>query len=106
MLIAAEVISNQKDGVNILEEVLHNGKALEKFRQMVKSQNGDISQIDNTDLLPKAKYERNIYSERNGFVDIIDAHMIGEASMVLGAGREVKDAKIDLSVGIILKRKR
>ncbi len=43
-------------------------RALEKFRQMVKSQNGDISQIDNTDLLPKAKYERNIYSERNGFV--------------------------------------
>jgi len=106
MLIAAEFISNQKDGVNLLEEVLRNGKALDKFKQMVKSQNGDIRQIDNTHLLPKAKYERNIYSERNGFIDIIDAHMIGEASMLLGAGREVKDAKIDLSVGIILKKKK
>ncbi|MFW6130792.1 MAG: thymidine phosphorylase [Atribacterota bacterium] len=106
MLKAAKVISNPKDGVNILKEVLRNGKALAKFRQMVKSQNGDIRQIDSTDLLPKAKYKKNIYSERNGFIDVVDARMIGEASMALGAGREVKDAKVDLSVGIILKKKK
>jgi len=106
MLIAGEVISNQKEGVNRLKEVLRNGKALEKFREMVKSQNGDISQIDNPDLLPKANYKRNIYAGRKGYIDMVDARMIGEASMILGAGREKKDAEIDLSVGIILKKKK
>jgi pyrimidine-nucleoside phosphorylase len=106
MLIAGNVTKNVEDGIEILKEVLKNGKALEKFKQMVKSQNGDIRQIYKPDLLPKAKYQREIYSDKNGFIDIVDALMIGEASRILGAGRERKDSKIDLSAGIILKKKK
>ncbi len=105
MLIAGGIVKKQQEGIHVLEEVLSNGMALGKLKEMVNYQNGDISQIDNPDLLPKSKYQREIYSSKKGYIDKVDAHMIGEASMLLGAGREKKDSKIDLSVGIILKKK-
>jgi pyrimidine-nucleoside phosphorylase len=106
MLIASNVAKNMEDGIVILKEVLKNGRALNKFKQIVKSQNGDIRQIDNPELLPRAKYQEEIYSDKKGFIDIVDALMIGEASRVLGAGRLRKDSEIDLSAGIILKKKK
>ncbi len=105
MLIAGNVTRNVEDGINMLKEVLENGKALNKFKQIVKSQNGDIAQIDKPDLLPKSKYQGEIYSEQKGFIDKVDALLIGDASRILGAGREAKDDAIDLSAGIVLKKK-
>lgn len=106
MLVAGNVAKNVEDGIVILKEVLKNGKALKKFKQMVKSQNGDIRQIDKPDLLPRAKYQKEIYSDKNGFIEVVDAFTIGEASRILGAGRERKDSEIDLSAGIMLKKKK
>lgn len=106
MLIAGNVTKNVENGIVILKEILKNGKALNKFKQIVKSQNGDIRQIDKPDLLPRSKYHTEVYSNKKGFVDIVDALMIGEASRILGAGRQRKDSEIDLSVGIILHKKK
>lgn len=105
MLIACNAAKNIKEGIDKLEKVLENGKALNKFKQIIKSQNGDVQQIIKPELLPEAKYQCEIYSKKNGFVDSVDARMIGEASRILGAGREKKDSKIDLSAGIVLKKK-
>jgi len=90
----------------LLEEVLDSGMALKKLKELVKSQKGKISQIDHPDLLPKSKYQGDIVSVKKGYIDKVDARIIGEASMLLGAGRVKKDDKIDLSVGIILKKKK
>ena len=105
MLIACNAAKNIKEGIDKLEKVLESGKALNKFKQIIKSQNGDVQQINKPELLPEAKYQCEIYSKKNGFVDSVDARMIGEASRILGAGREKKDSKIDLSAGIVLKKK-
>jgi len=106
MLIAGGLVQDQQEGIHMLEEVLDNGMALKKLKEMVKSQNGDTSQIDHPDLLSKSKYQGDIYSVKKGYIDKVDARIIGEASMLLGAGRAKKVDKIDLSVGIILKKKK
>lgn len=86
-------------------EALESGKAFEKFKQLVSAQGGDISVIDNTDLLPKATYEFEVTAKNDGFISNMDSRLIGEASVILGAGREKIEDKIDYSAGIVIAKK-
>ncbi len=105
LLILAEKTSTLDEGKKMLEEVINNGRAYEKFLEMVRIQQGDIRSIKNMDLLPKAQYIIEVKSSKDGFVKSIDAEKIGQLALLLGAGREVKDSEIDLAVGIELKKK-
>ena len=89
---------------NILENI-KNGKAYNKFLELVKNQGGDISYIENTEKFEKAKFIEPIHSEKSGYVSDIEAKEIGKLSVLLGAGREKKEDKIDNSVGIVLNKK-
>ena len=86
-------------------ENIQNGKALEKFKQLIQKQNGDISYIDNPEKFEKAKYIIPVISEKNGFVTNMNAEQIGRLSVFLGAGRIKKEDKIDKTVGIVLEKK-
>ncbi|MED1674385.1 pyrimidine-nucleoside phosphorylase [Pallidibacillus thermolactis] len=88
-----------------LEESIKSGKALEKMKTFISAQGGDPSTIDNPDLLPQAKYAIELPSIQAGWVSEMGADEIGHAAMLLGAGRKTKDSIIDLSVGIVLKKK-
>lgn len=105
MLIAGGIVQQPQEGMIKLTQVLEDGSALHKLMDMVKAQNGDTRQIKNPDLLPKARYQENIISDKKGYISKIDARLIGEASMLLGAGRKKKGDLIDLAVGMILKKK-
>lgn len=89
----------------MLEEVLYNGKALEVFKSFISAQGGDPQIVDDTNLLPQAKFKIEVVAERAGYVEKIVANEIGVAAMQLGAGRETKDSEIDLSVGLVLHKK-
>jgi len=89
----------------MVEDVLKNGKAWEKFRQMVIAQGGDVKFIDQPDLLPKAIFIETKNADKNGFVHWIDARIIGETSVDLGAGRAKKGDPVDHAVGIIVHHK-
>ena len=80
--------------------------AIAKFKDFIASQGGNTEQIDNTDLLPKAKYVVEVKSHREGYVTKINAENIGLIAMELGAGRATKEDKVDLAVGIVLNKKR
>lgn len=86
-------------------EHLNSGKALSKFREMVKAQGGDVKIIDDYSPLLNAKVQKEIYSLDGGYVEDIDAHKVALSVMALGAGRDKKEDKIDLSVGIRLYKK-
>lgn len=86
----------------MVEDVLKNGQAWEKFRQMVIAQGGDVKFIDEPDLLPKAKYIETFNVEENGFIHWIDARVVGETAVDIGAGRAKKGDPIDHSVGIVI----
>lgn len=80
-------------------ENLKNGKALEKFYELIKYQGGDIN------MLPTSKYKYEIYSNINGFLTNINAYKLGEFSTSLGAGRKKLEDNIDYSVGIVINKK-
>lgn len=79
---------------------LKNGRAFDRFRRMVLAQFGDVRQVDDLNLLPKAKIIETIHSEQAGYIANIFADKIGMASLALGAGRTKKGDPIDHSVGI------
>lgn len=88
-----------------LEEVMKNGKALEKFKDFLKNQGGDSSIVDDPSKLPQAAYQIDVPAKEAGVVSEIVADEIGVAAMLLGAGRATKEDEIDLAVGIILRKK-
>ncbi|MDR4314545.1 pyrimidine-nucleoside phosphorylase [Niallia circulans] len=89
----------------MLQEAIDNGKALETFKIFLSSQGGDASVVDQTDLLPKAKFITELPAKESGYVAEITADSIGTAAMLLGAGRATKESEIDLAVGLVLRKK-
>ncbi|MEN3012675.1 MAG: pyrimidine-nucleoside phosphorylase [Dictyoglomus thermophilum] len=96
---------NEDEAKDKILEHLNSGKALSKFREMVKAQGGDVKIIDDYSPLLNAKVQKEIYSLEGGYVEDIDAHKVALSVMALGAGRDKKEDKIDLSVGIRLYKK-
>ena len=96
---------NHEEGKKRLEKILKEGTAFDKFKEMVTAQGGNPEIIDNPELLPLAKHCTKIKADLSGYIQKIDSRLIGESAMLLGAGREKKESEIDLSVGIILKKK-
>ena len=86
-------------------ENIQNGKAYQKFEEMVQNQGGDISYLQDTRKFEKSKYISAVVTEKTGYVQEIDAEEIGKLSCYLGAGRIHKEDKIEPNVGIILNKK-
>lgn len=84
---------------------LENGKAFEKFRQLVIAQGGDVSFVDHPEKLSRAKYIETIKSPQTGYISQIHARLIGEAAVNLGAGRAKKGESIDHAVGFEILHK-
>ena len=105
MLKLGGAVKNYEEGRNRLEKILEEGTAFNKFKEMVTAQDGNLKIIDNPELLPLAKHCTKIKADVSGYIQKIDSRLIGESAMLLGAGREKKESEIDLSVGIILKKK-
>ena len=88
-----------------LLENIENGKGYEKFIQLVENQGGDSSYIKNTNQFTKANYIENVYSQKSGYIQSMNAKEIGKIVCDLGAGRIRKEDNIDNAVGIILNKK-
>ena len=88
-----------------LLENIENGKGYEKFIQLVENQGGDSSYIKDTNLFPKANYIEKVYSQKDGYIQSMNAKEIGKIVCDLGAGRIRKEDSIDNAVGIILNKK-
>ncbi|KMK76670.1 thymidine phosphorylase [Alkalihalobacillus pseudalcaliphilus] len=88
-----------------LQEVIDNGQALETLKAFIEAQGGDPRVVDEPEQMLGAKYQIEVASSKSGYVHAIEAHLIGNAAMKLGAGRETKEDQIDLSVGVVLQKK-
>ncbi|MBU3099839.1 MULTISPECIES: pyrimidine-nucleoside phosphorylase [Clostridium] len=105
MVVLAKKAKTLEEARKMLLEVIKNGKALDKFKVFVKNQGGDESVVDNPEKLPQAKYKIDVPALTSGFVSNMVADEIGIAAMLLGAGRATKEDKIDLAVGLMLRKK-
>ena len=88
-----------------VNEVIENGTALEKFKEWVTAQGGDVSFVEDPSLLGKAEYVFEFKADRNGYISYMNAETIGKTASVLGAGREKTTDSVDHTAGIILKKK-
>ena len=82
-----------------LEDSLNSGKALEKFKEFIKYQNGNIDNIMISDKVFSCK------SSKTGFITKIDNYKLGEIVRKIGAGRLTKEDTINYGVGVILNKK-
>lgn len=105
MLKIAEIDRDIENGKERLLQLIKNGSALGKFKEMVRLQGGNPNIVDRTTLLPYSCLSIDIYSPKKGYIQSMDAEAVGTASMILGAGREKMDSTIDPAAGIILKKK-
>lgn len=105
MVFLANKAASLEEAEQMLKEVIHNGKALEKFKEFIASQGGDPSVVDHPEKLPQAAYRIEVPAKTDGTIAEIVADEIGTAAMLLGAGRATKESSIDLAVGLMLNKK-
>lgn len=106
MLLCAKMAESEEEARKMLMENIENGKGLEKLKDFVNAQGGDISPIDDYSKFPQAKYVEKVTSPVDGYITKIHAEAFGLIAMELGAGRATKESEIDLAVGIVLNKKR
>ncbi len=106
MVVAAKKAETKEQARKMLEEVLVNGKALEKLAEFVEAQGGNREEVYQPEKLPKAQLIEEVLSEEEGYVSSIVCEEIGICSLILGGGRETKESEIDLSVGFVLHKKK
>lgn len=88
-----------------VQNAVLSGAALEKLKDMVRAQGGDVSVIENTDNFKKAEFYYDVVAPHSGVITHINTEEVGVASVALGAGRETKESSIDYQAGIILHKK-
>ena len=88
-----------------VKKVIADGSALKTFADMVEAQGGDSRVIYDTSLFEKAKFSRVVKAEKSGYIVKVDTEGYGTAALLLGAGRNTKEDKIDFTAGIILSKK-
>lgn len=93
------------EAYNKLQNIIYNGKAIDKLKEFIKIQGGDERIVDNLDLLPTAKFNIEIKADKTGFISSVKADDIGIVAMQLGAGRKTKTDKIDFAAGVTIVKK-
>ncbi len=104
MVMLSKNISIEEAKSQVLD-VINNGKAFEKFKELVKAQGGNVSWIEDTSRFPRAKFQIEVKSLKSGFIKSMDTENIGKVACKLGAGRETKEDIIDYSAGIKVLKK-
>ena len=88
-----------------VQEALDSGAALERLRMMIDAQDGDSRVIDDESLLAIGKFTYDVTAPQDGYITHMNTEQCGIASVMLGAGRTVKDGPIDYSAGILMHKK-
>lgn len=91
--------------LNRVQQALDSGTALERLRLMVDAQGGDSRVIDDESILIIGQFTYDVIAPQDGYIIHMNTEQCGIASVMLGAGRTVKDGPIDYSAGIVMHKK-
>lgn len=105
MIYAGGHAETMEEGMEKAKEALHSGRALEKLASFIEGQGGDPAVVEDYSLFPQPTTYQKVLAQESGYITEIQARSIGLASQHSGAGREKKEDPIDLSAGIILRKK-
>ena len=98
-------ICDYETALSRVQEELDSGAALERLRMMIDAQDGDSRVIDDESLLAIGKFTYDVTAPQDGYITHMNTEQCGIASVMLGAGRTVKDGPIDYSAGIVMHKK-
>ena len=105
MIFLGKKTATIEEARELAQSKLVDGSGYRKLKEVIAAQGGNPQVLDRFDLLPNATGAREISSPRAGYVAAIDAELIGQASSIIGAGRDKKEDGIDPAVGVILEVK-
>ena len=105
MLMAGEKARSREEAEKMLKGVIQDGSALEKLAQFVEAQGGNPQAVYRPELLPRADIVKTVPAPVSGYVSHIACDEVGICSLILGGGRETKESRVDLSVGLVLNKK-
>jgi pyrimidine-nucleoside phosphorylase len=88
-----------------VRQALDSGEGLRRFQQNIELQGGDPAVCDDLSRLPRAAETVPLLADQEGRVTRIACRAVGHAGMLLGAGRETVDSRVDPAVGIVLHKK-
>jgi pyrimidine-nucleoside phosphorylase len=105
MIHLGKITATLDEARELAQRKLLDGSGYKKLKDVITAQDGNPQVLDRFELLPNATGAREISSPRAGYVSAIDAEYIGQASAMIGAGRDTKEDGIDPAVGVILEVK-
>jgi pyrimidine-nucleoside phosphorylase len=105
MLVLGGIAPTEADARLLAEAALRDGRGLDRFRELVSAQGGDVSYVDHPEKLPAAPLIETVPAPRSGYLNRIHAREVGEAVVAMGGGRERKDDPIDHAVGVVIHHK-
>src|SRR5450432_108254 len=105
MIHLGKITSTLDEARELAQKKLLDGSGYRKLKEVIVAQGGNPQVLDRFELLPNATGAREISSPRAGYISVIDAEYIGQASSMIGAGRDTKEDSIDPAVGVILEVK-
>jgi pyrimidine-nucleoside phosphorylase/thymidine phosphorylase len=105
MIFLGKITKTLDEARELAQSKLLDGSGYRKFKDVIAAQGGNPKVLDQFELLPNATGAQEITTQRGGYVSAIDAELIGQASSMIGAGRNTKEDTIDPAVGVILEVK-
>ncbi|MGE5754336.1 MAG: thymidine phosphorylase [Planctomycetaceae bacterium] len=105
MVVMGERAATLDEARALCRRTIADGSALERFRRLVAAQGGDPRAIDDPGRLPAPRLRIEVPAPRSGVVQALAARPVGQATMLLGAGRARVESTIDPAVGVILHKK-
>ncbi len=103
MVLAAGLAATSEDADAQVRRALASGAGVEKWREIVAQQGGDPRTVDDYGLMPSVPNRHIVRASRSGYLSVLDAELVGRASLALGAGRSKVDDVVDPAVGVIVK---
>lgn len=105
MLLGAGRVQTIEEALELLEDTIRTGKALDKLAEFVEAQGGDKRYVYEPERFPTASLITGLKAWKDGYICSMNTEDIGLASLILGGGRETKESQIDLTVGIVFEKK-
>ena len=102
ILVLANGITNE-EAKSKVEEVITNGKALDKLAEIVEGQGGNKKQVYDISLLKTAKNQMELKAAKSGKIVAINGEELGNSCRILGGGRLNKGDDILHEVGIDMR---
>jgi len=104
-LLNCKIALDYESARKMVNEVIQNGSALEKFKEIIIHQGGNPDVINNYDLFKIGKNKVEIKAQKDGYIKNLIALDVAHSAKLLGAGRDKKSDSINFGAGIILNKK-